>query len=166
MPPSRSRYAIDTNVLIDFHKGGLLEQLFTLEAEFCTTDFVFAEQFDPSGDLLHSYGLQVMSLLPEQVVEIVELRREAKRTSVQDLSTFVLARDMGICLLTGDGALRALARRRAVEVHGTLWLLDMIVEQGVVESACAASALEAMMENGRRLPEAECRERLSRWGQK
>lgn len=163
MSTSRSRIVIDSNVLIDFHNANLLNELFALNLDFHTTDMVLAEQQSISEETLLSYGLRVLSLSATQLVEIVALRQEAKRTSIQDLSTYICARDLEIGLLTGDGALRGIAQKYGVEVHGSLWLLDKLVNQGVVDGNQAASALEAMMEMGGRFPEAECRVRIIRW---
>lgn len=50
-----------------------------------------------------------------------------------------------------------------VVVHGTLWLLDRLVEARWVGAIEARRTLAAMMNSGRRLPKNECSERLRGW---
>jgi predicted nucleic acid-binding protein len=82
---------------------------------------------------------------------------------VPDLAALLLAQLEEAILLTGDGALRSLAEGNGIEVHGMLWVLEEMIQEGVLVSARAVRALETMLENGSRLPEAECRACLRRW---
>jgi predicted nucleic acid-binding protein len=96
-------------------------------------------------------------------LEVVALRARYRRVSANDLFALVLARALGVTLLTGDRHLRKVAEQEGVEVHGTLSVLDEMVRLGVVAPAGAAEALERMLERGSRLPKAECRRRLRKW---
>lgn len=40
-------FVSDTNIWIDFDKVGLLDELFSLPFQFCTTDFVAEELMQP-----------------------------------------------------------------------------------------------------------------------
>jgi predicted nucleic acid-binding protein len=66
-------------------------------------------------------------------------------------------------LVTGDAALRHAAEEEGVEVHGTLWLLDNLIVDGLLPSATGAFALERMQKHGSRFPQDECNDRLERW---
>ena len=52
MTVSRSRFIIDTNVLIDLHRGEILRQFFTLPYSFSAPDVIIDELEDPDGSLL------------------------------------------------------------------------------------------------------------------
>jgi predicted nucleic acid-binding protein len=163
MPDSRPWYVVDTNILIDFYWGDLLKALFALPVTFLVPDVIVAELEAPDGEQLLAWGLQSMSLTGEQVVEVMELAAVHRAPSINDLFALVLARARAALLLTGDGALRRLAESEGVEVHGTLWLLDELVQCAVIPSQRAAEGLERMLAYGRRLPEDECKRRLRQW---
>ena len=80
-----------------------------------------------------------------------------------DVSCYFLAQQTGNPLLTGDGKLRRQAKQDGIEVHGVLWLLDRLIEHLVIDTQTAARGLQAMLDQGARLPKAECEERLQAW---
>ena len=164
MPDFLPWHVLDTNVLIDLDRGALLEALFALPLTFVAPDVLIAELESPGGRQLVDRGLRSMTLIGAEVVEVMDLAARYLAPSINDLFALVLARGMGLTLLTGDRALRQLAGSQGVSVHGTLWLMDELVRQAVITPMEAAEALERMLESGRRLPEAECRARLRRWG--
>jgi hypothetical protein len=49
-------------------------------------------------------------------------------------------------------------------VSGLLWLLDQMVEAGVIPRRKARLSLQAILDRGARLPEDECTARLCAWG--
>lgn len=63
-------------------------------------------------------------------------------------------------LLTGDGSLREAAEREGVQVHGTIWLLDLMIEHDIIDKQERAASLKHMIESGSRLPCEEIRDRL------
>lgn len=163
MQESRPACAVDANILIDLHVGGLLGLLFRLPYRFATPDMVAAELEKPDEETVVGLGLGRETLSGDQLLEIVELRGRYRRTSANDLAALVLARDLGITLLTGDAHLRRAAKQEQVPVHGTLWVLDEMVRLGVIEESAAAASLEKMLRRGSRLPVTECERRFKRW---
>ncbi|VVM42142.1 type II toxin-antitoxin system VapC family toxin [Pseudomonas fluorescens] len=153
----------DTNIWIDFRNAGLLEQMFRLPFTLCCTDFVMHELADFSHQELLDRGLSVESFDESGVIRLFELKVEHNNSSLADVSCYLLAQETGRPLLTGDGKLRRQAQRDGLEVHGALWLLDLMVEHQVIGKPHAADALAHMLEHGARLPTGECETRLSRW---
>ncbi|NWB28368.1 type II toxin-antitoxin system VapC family toxin [Pseudomonas gingeri] len=156
-------YVSDTNIWIDFRNAGLLEQLFRLPFALCCTDFVLAELKDFPREELLAHGLRVESFDGDGVMRLFTLKIEHNNSSLADVSCYLLAQETGRPLLTGDGRLRRQALRDGLQVRGALWLLDLMVEHTVVTPARAADSLESMTAQGARLPEQECRVRISRW---
>jgi predicted nucleic acid-binding protein len=155
-------YISDTNIWIDFRNAGLLEQMFSLPFTLCCTDFVMYELDDFSHDELLDRGLIVESFDEAGVIRLSGLRIEHNNSSLADVSCYLLAQETGRPLLTGDGRLRRQAQRDGLQVHGALWLLDLMVEHQVIDETEAANALAHMLEHGARLPIGECETRLSR----
>lgn len=153
----------DTNIWIDFERAGLLEEIFRLSFEFCTTDFVCEELKAPSAEVLEGLGLRIISIQSKEIPALYPLRGELNNASLADVSCFYVARRDGRPLLTGDGRLRQAAAAAGLEIRGTLWLLDMLVEHAVISPDRAATALEQMLASRARLPEEECRGRIEMW---
>jgi hypothetical protein len=154
---------VDANILIDLHVGGLLRELFRLPFRLAAPDVIVAELDEPDGKVLVGYGLESMELAGGQVLEVASLLTRYRAVSTNDLFALVLAQTQKAALLTGDRHLTSVADREGVAAHGTLWVLDEMVRLGVVARGQAAQALEQMLGRGRRLPQAECQQRLRQW---
>lgn len=160
---SRSHFIIDTNVLIDLHRGEILGQFFSLPHRFIAPDVIIEELEDPDGGLLIGYGLQQGELSGDGVMEVMALAAHHRNIALNDLFALVLAASTGLTLLTGDGRLRSLAAKHNVPVRGTLWVLDEMIAGNKLKTVEARRALTKMLENGSRLPIAECQVRLRQW---
>lgn len=154
----------DTNIWIDLHRANILDPVFRLPYEFVVTDFVYRELRAPGPNDLTRLGLRVESLGSDAMLALLSLRAELANPSLADLSCFYLAAENGWTLLTGDKAVRKSCVDRGVEVHGVLWLLDKLHEHQILDGAALSDGLAAMLEQGARLPEAECQRRLKVWG--
>lgn len=156
-------YISDTNIWIDFQNAGLLDELFQLPLTLCCTDFVLNELNDLPREQLVAQGLQVEMLDDAAVLQLFTLKAEHGNSSLADVSCYFMAQKSGYPLLTGDGKLRKQATKDGIQVFGVLWLLDQIVAHALIPSIRAADALEAMLQHGARLPQAECHQRLQQW---
>ncbi|MCO5977781.1 PIN domain-containing protein [Ideonella oryzae] len=156
-------YISDTNIWIDFGNAGLLDALFALPLTFVSTEFVVDELDKPSSAELLARGLTVESLSEEAVAELFELMDQHGNSSLADVSCYLVAKAQGMPLLTGDGRLRKQAAKDGLEVRGALWLLDQLVALHIISTAHAAASLQAMLDAGARLPQADCAHRRAMW---
>lgn len=155
----------DANIIIDLAAGGLLEDMFRLPHwEFCVPDTLYVEELATHHGGLPALGLKVLPQSAEAVASVVELRQKYRRPSVNDLFALVLARDLNCSLLSGDAPLRAAAVAERVEVHGTLWLVEALVTQGLIPAQRMAEAYEAMRRDGSRLPWSNVLAQIARHG--
>jgi len=97
------------------------------------------------------------------LLAIPDLHEQNSGPSFYDFSSLMAAIECQGILITGDGALRRAAKRRRIMVHGVLWLLDKMIEHGILQPLKAAICLERIIEAGSRLPHEECIERLKCW---
>lgn len=164
MSESRVHCILDANVIFDLHAGEILECPCRLPYDLYTTDFVLEEIESISLAELEECGLQITELPPEMVGEIGFLRLQHLALSLADLSVFVFARHSGSMILTGDGPLWILAQESQIDVHGTIWVVDLLVAQGTLTKPDASRALQQMMERKRWLPKAEVQKRIKEWG--
>ena len=158
-----SRCVVDTSIIIDLHIGKIMTHFFKLPYHFIAPDVIIAELHEPSGTLLLELGLQQGELTSDQIVEVLQLRKQYNRPSVNDLFALVLAQVLKATLLTNDGGLRKVADQQGITTHGTLWVLDEMVRLMIITPLEAAVALRTMFEKGSRLPLDECNKRLQKW---
>ena len=177
MSPSTSPLLVvqDANLLIDLHCGGLLACVFSPDTpwQVHVPDLILGELLrgtGPVAEALRPYqeeGRFITGALDgSQVVEAVGIQIEQRRLSLEDCAAFVYARSNGGILLTGDNQLRTYAQSQELPVHGTLWVLDQLVETWqVLPPSDGHQALTRISSPaaGRRLPTAECEARLARW---
>ncbi len=153
----------DANIWIDLDNGNLLGIVFGLSHEFAVPDVIIRELEETVALKILDYGVRRLELPAEQYAELEKLRREYRGPSVQDLHGLLHAQMLGAHLLTGDRNLRTAAENEGVTVSGLLWLMDELVNEGVVVGQRAAYALGRMLREGARLPVAECNRRLAAW---
>lgn len=158
----------DANILIDLDVAGLLDLWFQLGIETHTTIFVREEidqeehrelmsHFDSGNIIAHELNFS-------ELVVIDDLMQEVNRAArFNDCTVLYLAEKLDTVLLTGDGALRKSANRRGVEVRGTLWIFDQLIEAGLLSKTTAAAKLVTLLEDGTYLPQRECDQRLDQW---
>jgi predicted nucleic acid-binding protein len=163
MADYQSTHVVDTSILIDLHIGSIIVQFFQLPYTFVTPDVILAELLEPRGDFLVSLGLEQKELASEQVVEVFQLRSFYRKPSVNDLFALVLARLLKASLLTNDKHLRKAASQEEIACHGSLWVLDEMVERNIILLSEATEALKCMCEKGSRLPLDEYNKRLKQW---
>lgn len=161
MPPRI--YISDTNIWIDFGHAGLLDDVFSLPFTFVSTDFVLAELSDPASAVLMARGLVIETTEAANFERLYELMAAHGNSSLADISCYLIAKERGHPLLTGDGRLRKQAAKEGVQVHGALWLLDQLVAHDVIAPIHAAAALRTMLDAGARLPHDQCLQRLTAW---
>jgi len=156
----------DTNIIIDMNAGGLLRSMFRLEFAFAVPDTLFEEELRKHHPNLRYLGLQSFELDGETVEYAGQLVQKYAATGVgtYDLLALALAWQEECPLLTGDPRLRDAAENEKVEAHGTLWLVEQIVNAGLIRPKRARLAYDAMRKAGRRLPWEEVEEQLRRFG--
>lgn len=154
----------DANIIIDLAAGDLLEAMFRLPGiEFHVPDVLYGEELAERYGRLVGLGLKVIPLPAEAVAEVRRLRESYRRASVNDLFALVLARRLDCALLSGDRALREAAREEGVEIRGTLWLIELLVQARLIAVDRAEAAYEAMRMDGSRLPWDEVEAQVQRW---
>lgn len=158
----------DANVLIDLELAALFDLWFQLGIETHTTSLIRLELEKGSHDQAMSYftsrQVHEHDLSFAELTQVAQLEREVgSKARFNDCSVLFLARKLDVMLLSCDKALRVAARERQIEVHGTLWIVDQLVEKKVIPPAVAAAKLDHLLSLKRFLPAAECQTRLKKW---
>lgn len=142
----------DASVLIDIEHGELTSAMFSLPWQFVVPDILFVEELEEKHGHLIQLGLVSRSMHSDLVSEAYKLRHEYIQTSVNDLLALTLAKHENCWLLTGDKALRKVATTLNVEVHGTLWLVNQMLQQQKITVEVARVSFQCMKKSGSRLP--------------
>ncbi|BAM07070.1 DUF3368 domain-containing protein [Leptospirillum ferrooxidans] len=142
----------DANILIDIEIGGLIAPMFRLEYQFAVPDILFYEELDGQHAHLLDMGLQPKELDEAMVARVSEFATKYPRPGRNDLFALVLAASEQCPLLTKDKNLKAAAESENVEVRGTLWLVNKMVQSGKITVHVARNAYQIMRAHGRRLP--------------
>lgn len=159
----------DTNIFIDLHSVGLLEEMCRLPYEIHTVDFVVAEIADADqrrifDELVARGEISVDGFTADEVIEIVEEHSSVSgNLSIPDCSVCYFARKHNVPMLTGDRRLRRYAEEQSIEVHGILFIFDELVRHDIISTSMAADRLEELFAINARLPKAEIRDRINRW---
>lgn len=159
----------DTNIFIDLHSVGLLEEMCRLPYEIHTVDFVVAEIADADqrrifDELVAQGGIFIDGFTADEVIEIVEEHSSVSgNLSIPDCSVCYFARKHNVPMLTGDRRLRRYAEEQSIEVHGILFIFDELVRHDIISTSMAANRLEELFAINARLPKTEIRNRINRW---
>jgi predicted nucleic acid-binding protein len=149
---------VDTSVWINLHNGSLLLQALSLTNKgwrFYVTQLVARELRDPSGEILEQWGVKRYSLSNKEIREIETLRKQKPALSSADASVIVAAKALGVSILTDERLLREKAKELGINVHGTLWLLDQMIKNQLIDNDVLCDALDKMIDAGARFPEDE-----------
>ncbi len=116
-----------------------------------------------SPELLESAEVWKRALTGEEVEALDRLATTYRRVSVADLSALHVALVERFILITDDGPLREAARQEGVICHGTLWILDELVQGGWMDCERACMALHEMLNAGARFPRTAVLSLRKRW---
>lgn len=159
----KQRLVVDTSVCIDIFNGAILYEVVKLPYYYLLPDVIIAELDEPPGVIFTNAGFVSSGTAGNEIYLVSELGARYNGLSLNDVFALATAKREGLTLLTGDNKLRSAANREKVDVHGTLWVLDRLVEDSIISPPAAADALEKIMATNTWLPARECRERLARW---
>lgn len=158
----------DANILIDLETAGILDLWFQLGHETHTTDQVTGEleRGNVQGALAYIRRKVILErrFTFEELTEIATLQEECGGgPGFNDCSVLYLAREMGACLLTGDGPLRREGKVRMIEVRGVIWIFDQLVANRLLPPQIAADKLQGLLDAGSFLPLDVCEQRIHLW---
>ncbi|MCY4421007.1 MAG: DUF3368 domain-containing protein, partial [Gammaproteobacteria bacterium] len=142
----------DANIFVDITVANLTTAVFQLEDTIATPDVLYEEELQAHHPELPGLGLRIEQLPSEGVAEVERLHANYTGPSSNDLFALALAKTNEWTLLTGDRSLRQAAEEEAIEVHGTLWLVERMVNTQVMNVAQADTAFNLIKEKDCRLP--------------
>lgn len=158
----------DSSVLMDLAQTGLVEAVLRLPFDFVIPDVMVAEELLDlgayTGPQLLALGFKEGSLDGQGVTRAFAYTSEFRaQLSRQDCFALTLAEQHRCILMTGDNRLRRVAEGKDIEVHGILWLVDLVVEHEAAQAIEILAGLEALAANPKvRLPRKLLNERINK----
>ena len=159
----------DTNIFIDLHTSGLLNEFHNLPIEVHTVDFVISELTDDEQRqavefFVNNNKLKVHNLSGEEILDIANFKASLTgNLSFTDCAVCHYAKKNNYTLLTGDDQLRKQAIKSNVKVKGIIYVFDVLVEYQIISPQLAAERLSLLYKINQRLPKKELEERITRW---
>lgn len=159
----------DSSCLIDLRKVSLLETLLELPYEFVIPNTLFEDELlkftAAQKKALIRGGLKVVDVPGEKVLRAQAIVQASPRLSVHDGFAFAIAEGHpDSILLSGDEALRTIATKHHIEVHGVLWVVDELYRCRLTSVRSLVSALKVFSSDQTvRLPRRELAVYLKRY---
>lgn len=158
-------YVLDSSVLIDLERGGLLELAFQCGMAMVVPDLLFENELrDGNGAYLMQLGLGVTALNPNELQQAQDIQDLRPALSLEDCFALICASRPDHSLLAGDGPLRRECAGRDIVCRGVLWLLDQMCANGKATKMVLCEGLTKIANDARcRLPKNEVQARLQLW---
>ena len=160
----------DACFLIDLMDIDLFEEFLGLGYQVHITSSVFAElegdeYVKPVSKCIKKKKMFLYNLTAADQIALEELMgKHSSRLSEPDCSCLYLAKEISATILTCEKLLTNVAKNLDLDVHGSLWILDQLLEASMITKKIANDKLKDLMLINPRLPAKECQKRLKRWG--
>ena len=159
----------DTNIWRDFHEGGILTYLFTLDYIIHIPKDVLEFElmhYSWSQDLLAS-DVQLECLTGEEIEDCdkilgIYVASDGIEPSYYDRTCLALAIKREWVLATNENCLKAIADRCAIRVENTCSLLQELINNSMISKLHIADAIESMLNANRNLPGGNEYEKIKR----
>lgn len=150
----------DTNVFFDVISIKALPEFFALDYEICTTDFVVneilqSEQEELINSFIRSRKLSILQLTEDEVEEIRTFKTVRFFKGITDKTVLWKAIKLKCLLLTGDKKLKKEAEDHNIEVHGSIWVINQLIETKIITKIEGIKLLEMLREVNGSLPSDE-----------
>ena len=160
----------DANIIIDLLQIDIFRYFLKLNWGKYVPPDVTDEVQEPNSDQLIDAIKAGKIILPsfssDDLLNIQELKTRYSALSFVDCSCLYLASHLSAILLTGERRLRNIATdAHHLTVHGTLYVLERLIEQNIITHRKAHEKLSQLMQINNRLPHRVCVRLLKRWEQ-
>jgi len=148
----------DTNVFFDIIKIGALPEFFSLDYDICTTDFVLKEilvsdQSEQIESFIRAKSMTIFVLSADEIVIVSNFKTKRVFKGITDKSVLWKAVELSCPLLTGDKKLRSEAEDMGIEVHGSIWVIETLIENNLIRKSIGIEFLESLKEVNESLPQ-------------
>ncbi len=140
----------DACIFIDLLDLEITAEFFSLDLDIHTTIEVWNEIVHEQQSILQTYrsvGALTLHILEPEDFEKMETFTFPRALSEPDKSVVYVAKKLGAVLLTSDGPVRKFAEKQAIDRHGMFWILDELVDKGILSKPLAHKKLDQLTTN-------------------
>jgi predicted nucleic acid-binding protein len=161
----------DVSVLFDLFNVRILPEFFGLDIEIYTTDFIYNEilQSDEKNEFelfVRSGQLKIIVVEDDEQENILNMKLTYANRSIADKTALYKAKQLECILLTCDDKLKKEAIKQKLEVHGSIWIIDQLVENDKIDTKRTIEVIESLKTTNAWLPVDELDRRLNMYKEK
>jgi len=139
----------DANIFFDIICIGALPEFFALDYEISTTNFVVKEilesnQKEQIESFIRAKKLHVFKLTIDEIEAIMTFPTKRTFKGITDKTVLWKSHQLKCPLLTGDKKLKNEAEDLQIEVHGSIWVINELIEQKIITNTKGVELLEAL----------------------
>ncbi len=158
----------DVSVFFDLYQIQALPEFFALDWEIYTSDIVYNEILHASQKtefeaFARSKQLKILITSEEEVEEVLNFKTSLKIHSIADKTILWKALKLKATLLTCDSKLRKEAEGQALEVRGSIWVIEQLVINEIINARKGISLLEQLRLKNTRLPAETIDKLIKQW---
>jgi predicted nucleic acid-binding protein len=152
--------------LFDLFNVGVLPEFFGLDLEIYTTDFIYNEilhsaEKDEFEIFVRSGQLKIIVVENNEQETISKMVLTYANRSIADKTALFKAKQLECILLTCDDKLKKEAIKQKLEVHGSIWIIDQLVENDKIDKKRAIEVIESLKTTNAWVPVDELDRRLN-----
>lgn len=157
----------DAGVMVDLSRAGMVQEAFKLPVTYFTAESVFddlhAKQRAEYAPFIQTTQLRPVSMDAAMFATIAAYQPTNPELSEHDLSVFHLAKANNLPVLASCNTLRLHMQRLGIESNSTYWVLDSLVDTGLITVPYAGVLLEQLATANPRLAPEEYALRKRIW---
>lgn len=134
----------DTNIITDLNNANVLEEFVNIDNVYISDMVKNDEVNSKTGSVKLISRLKTVSATSMQLMEVTSLSIIEKKLSTHDLLNYVIARDNGWILATGDNRLKIYSENNGVKVIRTLKIIKLMKENNIISCRKAIEACELL----------------------
>lgn len=145
----------DACILFDLIDLDLIDHFFEMDFIVLTTQAVIDEITDPRHSEIVIKHIDLGNISIDQFSNdgfIIDLYSEHKGLSLTDCSVIDLASRTGGILLSSDGSVRKISKKHNIDVHGLIWVVEILIESAVISQRKAIETLLRYLDINCRAP--------------
>lgn len=144
----------DTNIITDLSNANILDKFVELDNVYISDLVKNDEVNSKTGDLKVINKFKTLGITNEQLIEVSILSSKESKLSVYDLINYILARDNGGILATGDDRLKKYSEKNGIKVIRALKIIKLLKEKNIISCKKAIKACILLKEcQNTRIPE-------------
>jgi len=157
----------DVSVFFDLYHLQVLPEFFALDLEIHTTNFVYNEIFHSVQKSEFAVferikKLHIITITVDEEDEIHAMRLNRSNRSFPDKTVRWKAMQLNCTLLTSDNKLRKEAVGQGLIVHGSIWVIRQLIDNGIISKPRGIELFGQMKLINTRLPHDEIDRQISR----